>query len=398
MSEAPAPASTFKVRAAAVWRSPILWIAVWGLSIWTGLAHRFGRHETWFADYRTMTCAADHRAAGLPIYGFSSKCPGGSTYVYPPWVADASGTILKLAGGPVVTGVYLLLLAASVIALVYWLFRARPPEADILQRAPFLAFISGGPLAFGNIALILHAGMIGAALAFGGESIVFGLAVAIAGLIKPQLLTMLLVTVLAPAPLWRRGVIVIAAAALPLFMLTTHYQGLDLWRAAVSAAVLNKDVGGGFLGWAESWRVTSRPVIVIGYALYAGVVLLAALALCEGGKADRSERLWIAVTAAMLVMPRIQSYDIFVLGLGCLAAMNAAARVEARYTRLFTRLWIAAAVVSLIGATGGGALRFLMDIRLWLLAGGMIWAGVIVGRQWFAERRAAFAAPIASAP
>ena len=398
MSAIPSEGSAWKARAAAVGRSPILWIIVFGLSIWTGLAHRFGRHEIWFADYRAMTCAAAHRAAGSPIYGPGADCSGAAAFVYPPWVADGVGAVLKVLSDPVLTPIYAVLFIASIAALVYWLFRARPPEASILQRAPYLAFISGGPLAFGNIALILHAGMIGAALAFGGESIIFGIAVAIAGLIKPQLLTMLLVTLLAPAPLWRRGVIAIAAAALPLFMLTTHYPGLDLWRTIVSGAVLTKDAGGGFLGWAGNWHVTSRPVIAIGYAIYAGAILLAALVLCERGGAERNDRVWIAVTAAMLVMLRIQSYDIFVLGIGCLAAQNAAARIDGKYARGFTRLWIAAALVSLIGATGGGKLRFLMDIRLWLLAGGMIWAGAIVGRQWLASRRSGDPASLVGAP
>ena len=366
--------------AARIGRSSYFWIAFWGLSIWIGLIHRAGRRDAWFQDYRTLTCAAARRAAHQTMYGPRGSCPGAAGYVYPPWVADGVGGVTHAIGGGALGVLYAAAFFASLGFLIYATLFSRPPEAPLLRRTPFLAFISGGPLAYGNVAIIAHGAIIGSALLFGADSLVFAAVVALFALVKPQFLTLLLLTAFAPAPLWKRGVLAVTGAALPLVMLATPYPGADQWRSFVATAVLANDAGGGFVGWANAAHLGTPATQAFAYLLYAGTIALSGLSICELGRLDRRNRVWVGVTAAVLIMPRLQSYDLLTIGLGCLTLQYAAAQADQRVDKGYSRLWMVAALASLIGATAGGLARPLLSLRLWLIDGALIFTAIVLVR------------------
>ncbi|MBU6372158.1 MAG: hypothetical protein KJS97_05465 [Alphaproteobacteria bacterium] len=300
----------------------------------SGTLGRLLRGRTFFAEYESVACAGQRLNAGLSPYGADFACAGmnAQPFVYLPWVAESAAAVLRAVGPDVMRWGYvaLYLAACAVIAwIVFW--RAETPGARI-ERAPFLALITGSALTVGNVAIPITAAILLTALALPRRPLVFIAVVAAAGAVKPFQLTYLILLPLAlGGPLWRRALYSAlgGAAGLGVFALALNAGNPALfegWREAAQRMALDVAPGEGFLGWIFGAGLSPPlPALAAAYAVFAAAIGLSALALAERASLGKDARIFLGVSVATLLTPRLMQIDFLALGPGLLAVVAAAA-------------------------------------------------------------------------
>ena len=174
---------------------------------------------------------------------------------------------------------------------------------------------------WGNIAVILHGVVLLAALTFETLPWLFVAAVVVAAWVKPVFLAYLAVVLIADRPVLNRilmafaGVVAGLAPTL-LFSLTGGHLAQE-WAAILGHFVYDTTPGYGYFGWLDLIGINGGSAVVqAGYLVFAGLLLTAGLCLAEGLALDGRERLWLGLSLAVLLIPRIMSQDIFLLGPG----------------------------------------------------------------------------------
>jgi hypothetical protein len=335
-----------------------------------------------------MACAGLRTTAHQALYVANAQCAGfhSSSYVYPPWVARLFAALIGAVGQQPLFWTY----SAVFVAAILWLFWAvifRPlPFANFRNRAQFMGFVTGNPPAHGNIAVIVYAAVIGTGLAFGADSLPFAALVSGAALIKPIYLTLLAMTAFAPAPLWRRGALIVAAAIAPVAMSLFGGPEIQAWRT-FTLDVVGAWPGGGLLEWLKNIGLTRLDVVGPIYLVYAAVLFVSGLVIAETGRLSREARLWLGATVGVLLIPRLSAYDLLALGPGALAAQAAVAQVAPRTARYLAINWRAACAVAFAAAIFGGLVKFGHILSLWMLIAGLAVSAAALwrGRSQLAE-------------
>ena len=296
----------------------------WGAPLWTGVVGRLVKHSTVFQDYQEIACAAERRLHHLPLYG-ETTCAGvvAAPYVYPPWVADAFAGPMALLGRGGLMAVYLALFVAAVAALIWFALGYPLKTRTFNYRVAFLGFIAGGPVAFGNISVLVHASVYGAALVAGADSLLFAAVVSVVSLIKPLYLLLFTLTLFSPGSLRRKALVIAAGAVLPLASMLVTSPDILAWRETVVTMMSGPDRGGGVTNMMQIIGVTSLFGQAPLYALYGGTLLVSGVALAEFGQLDREQRIWLGGAIGVLMFPRIMCYDVLTLGPGVIAALAA---------------------------------------------------------------------------
>lgn len=367
------------------------WWLLWSLPLLTGVYGRLFRAKTApLVDWGSVVCGAERVNAGLPLYGADAKCPdlAMSTYVYPPWVAQALAPLVRAFGHAGGYGPYLLLFVGGLALLLWAAFAAPWPWALRRERAPFLALVSWNPLVVGNVAVVQQAAVVGAGLLGGAASLPFALTLAAVALIKPTALAFCACILFAPAPLPRRAALCALACAPGLLLIGLGVDGAAEWRRFTFGEAVAADPGGGVLRWLDDAGLRGAPALAVS-ALYGAALLAAGWLLAERGGLEARARLLLGATVAVLATPRVVAYDLLPLAPGWLAA---AAAVEGRSpapARGLRRWAVACCALYLVASVGGGKLKLGHDLALAGLAGGLIAAAVLMLRP-----RAASAEPL----
>ncbi len=309
-----------------------------------GILAKLKHSKLWFGDYQAMACAGLKAQAGQPIYALDLQCPGmhPSVYVYIPVVAKITAALEHILSEPGLFALYLVAFIAALVALVAAPLRLAP--GSWRDKMPFMVFVSGSAVMWGNVAVILHGLVLGAALLMEVSPWLFIAAVACAAAVKPVFLTYLVLLLLADMPFWRRiGLCVVGAAAglapTVLFVLTDP-AGSAQWAQLLSHFVYEVTPGSGFYGWLAMVGLRGDTVFAqIACLAYSLVLTGAAVAIAERLKLTAQERLWFGLSIAALLIPRIMSQDVFLVGPGLVMLARRAA--EASNLRLMPRTkWI----------------------------------------------------------
>ena len=286
-----------------------------------GLLAKIHRSKPWFGDYQAVACAGLKAQSHQSFYDLYLSCPGmhASVFVYIPVVAHVTAWFEGLLSEPGFLILYAALFVASLAALIVVPLRWAP--GNWREKLPFAVFIGSATVTWGNIAVLMHGAILGAALLLETSPWLFVAAVAIAAAIKPIFLTYLAVIVLARMS-WMKRItlaatgVVAGLAPTVIFMLTDPGTAFQ-WAHLLSHFVYDVTPGSGFYGWLGFFGARAdNPLAQVAYLAYAGVLMLSALAAVHRLKLDDRERLWLGLCVACLLIPRIMSQDVFLLAPG----------------------------------------------------------------------------------
>lgn len=319
------------------YKSPYL--LLFPLPLFLGIAAKLLHSKLWFGDYQAVACAGQKALAGQPLYDLNLACAGmhPSVYVYVPCVARLAAMCQQVMGEPGLFALYLGLFVVAVAVLMTAPFLKSVP-GSWRDKLPFTALWSGSVIMWGNIAVILHGAILLAALMFETLPWLFIAVVAVAAWVKPVFLSYLAVVLVSNQPITRR--LVLAAAGMAAGMAPTLLFSLtggalaDQWAAILSHFVYDTTPGYGYFGWMSLVGISgASPLVQAGYLVLAALLVLSGLCLAEGLKLDHRERLWLGLTLAVLLIPRIMSQDVLLIGPGLVViARKSAAWAATRST------------------------------------------------------------------
>ena len=354
-----------------------------------GLGAKMAHSKLWFGDYQAVACAGQKALAGHPLYDLNLACSGmhPSVYVYVPSVAQLAALCQQVIGEPGLFALYLGLFIVTLAVLMIVPLSPAIPGAW-RDKVPFTVLWSGSAVMWGNIAVILHGGLLLAALAFETLPWLFVAAVAVAAWVKPVFLAYLAVVLIADRPVLNR--LVMASAGMLAGLLPTlvfSLTGGELaheWAAILSHFVYDTTPGYGYFGWLDLIGVNgSSAVVQVGYLVFAGLLMVSGLSLAEGLALNGRERLWLGLSLAVLLIPRIMSQDIFLLGPGLVVVAQKGAEWMARRTRQDTIITHGPGVILIlcsIALLGGltGQADYLTPLALFGMTLYILWLGKTV--------------------
>jgi hypothetical protein len=204
----------------------------------------------------------------------------------------------------------------------------------------------------GNVAILLHALVLVAALVLPVTVIPFALALGLAGAVKPVLVTYGVVLLLARLSWARRLAAGAGALALGLGPLAwAAVQGgpaFTAWREMVATMAVDTAPGDGLWGWFDLFGLVGTEPMALGLAAAYGVVLVAAgLLVAHRGGLDPGQRIWLGLSIGVLLIPRLMAIDLFLLGPGLIVLAMVARTVFVPGT------WL---------VVGGAGLALLLDL------------------------------------
>jgi hypothetical protein len=302
----------------------LYWLPVlFFLPLIVGIIAKLYRSKYIFSEYQSVACAGLKALQGAPIYALDLQCPGmrAASFVYLPGVAQAAAFFERILTEPGFLVLYLVFYLAAAAALIYAPLFARKTPGNWHDKLPFAVFLSSSAFMLGNIAVILHGLVLAGALAIEISPWLFIAAVAVAAWVKPTFLTYLVVILLLDIPL-RRRIGLMASGVLMGLLPLAHFilTGGALtqqWYALLSHYVYEVTPGVGFFGWINLMSLNPAHVSVkLVYLVFAGLIALSGLAQVKGLQLNRSERIWLGLSLAALLIPRIMSEDICLIGPG----------------------------------------------------------------------------------
>jgi len=284
------------------------------------LASRLAKHGKWLNDYDALACGAQTLAGGHSPYSLNPVCAGlhPSAYVYAPQVAAFFEPLVTRFGEPGSQLVYLIpLVPATALILWYMLVKAFP-RAPWQFRLMTMVAINGSSLICGNIAFLLHALIIVAALNLRRSRLPFIVAVVLAAAIKPVFLTYLIVLAYEDRALWRRLLDLAVGAAAGLaavaVVLATAGPFGPAWHASLASVVLHDQPGISSMAFTAFIGLgTQTPAALAAVALFATAMAAAGLVLARWGRLTDDERVMLGIGIALLMNPRLQDYDMYML-------------------------------------------------------------------------------------
>ncbi len=321
-------------------RRPMIFLYL--LPLVFGVAAKLLHSRGIFGEYQTVACAGIKAAAGQAFYSQQLTCGKAPvpSFVYLPGVADATGFLIRSLGQTGFFAVYLALFLICLAAMIAIPLFAGSVPGEWRQRLPFAALLSGSAVMCGNIAILLHGGILLAAMAFATTPWLLLAAIIVAAWIKPVFLAYLVVFALADMAIARKVLMIglgAIAGILPTIAFTTSGSALShQWLDLLQHFVCDVTPGYGILGWLQWLGVNGRSPLAQGLWAGLAIALVAcAIVLVRELKLRPSERLWVGLSLACLLIPRIMSPDLFLLAPGLLVlARHATALVTARSSRL----------------------------------------------------------------
>ncbi|HEX7799807.1 MAG TPA: glycosyltransferase family 87 protein [Asticcacaulis sp.] len=287
------------------------------------LIARMNKHGWWLNDFDALICGADHIRRGLSPYDLHPVCAATrpAVYVYAPQVAQVFAPMSAWG----LETARLVWWIPSLIAMGYLLWYAvltPVKDAPWRLRLMTLAAIVGSVYACGNIGLILHALVTAAAVLWLADKArpkrwPFVLMVILSALVKPVMLTYLVVLLFERRPLPHRlGGAAVASlaglAAIALEMLSAGTFSAE-WRRTLNVIVMTEQPGISYFGWLNWLGLPPGDHLALAVAaLLMLTTLLAGWTLAES-REDGMSRLAIGLGMAQLLNPRLMDYDMMAL-------------------------------------------------------------------------------------
>lgn len=328
-----------------------------------GILAKLHRSKYVFSEYQSVACAGLKVIQNAPIYALDLQCHGmrAASFVYIPGVAQVAAFFERYLTEPGFLALYLVLYLTAAAILIYVPLFAPQTPSNWRDKLPFAVFLSSSAFMLGNIAVILHGLVLMGVLAIEISPWLFIAGVAVAAWVKPTFLTYLVVILLLDISLVRRiglmavGVII---GLLPLgqFILTGG-ELTSQWYALLSHYVYNITPGVGFFGWLDLIGLNPAHTGAKGaYLVYAGLITLSGLVLARSLQLNRHERIWLGLSLAVLLIPRIMSEDICLIGPGLWILADKSARLASRAQVVLRNgrgIVLALCIVALAGALTG---------------------------------------------
>ncbi|HWU49467.1 MAG TPA: glycosyltransferase 87 family protein [Asticcacaulis sp.] len=287
------------------------------------LIARLRKHGWWLNDFDALICGADHVRRGLSPYDLHPVCAGTwpAVYVYAPQVAQVFAPMS--AWGLGVARLVWWIPSLIVMGYLLWYAVLMPvKDAPWRLRLMTLAAIVGSVYACGNIGLILHALITATAVLWLADAQrpkrwPFVVMVILAALIKPVMLTYLVVLLFERRPfLSRIGAAFVTSAlglcAIAAEVLTAGTFGDD-WRRTLNIIVMTQQPGISYFGWLNWLGLAPGDHLTLAIvALFMLTTLLAGWVLAES-RNDAISRVAIGLGLAQLLNPRLMDYDMMAL-------------------------------------------------------------------------------------
>ncbi|WAC49044.1 hypothetical protein OVA03_03765 [Asticcacaulis sp. SL142] len=297
------------------------------LPILSGLIGKIGKSKAWFGDYQAIACAGQKVIESQPIYDFQLACEGmrPAVFVYLPFIADTAAFLARIFGQTGLQTIYAVIYIFSLLALTWLIYLRKATPAILIQKIPFAAFLTGSAVVWGNIAVLCHAAVGFSALlvasSFWWGPWIFVAIVAACGSVKPVFLTYLAVVLFMQGPILKR--LILFGSGTVLGLLPTVLFALDgsalsqQWRDTLSYFVYQLTPGESYYGWLSLFGLSANGALAgIGFLMFAGLMTLAGLAIAEGLKLSATERVWLGLSLGALMIPRLMSQDVFLIGIG----------------------------------------------------------------------------------
>jgi hypothetical protein len=349
-----------------------------------GILAKLHRSKYVFSEYQSVACAGLKVIQNAPIYALDLQCNGmrAASFVYIPGVAQMAAFFERFLTEPGFLALYLVFYLIAAALLIYVPLFARQTPGNWRDKLPFAVFLSSSAFMLGNIAVILHGIVLLGALAIEISPWLFIAAIAVAAWVKPTFLTYLVVILLLDMPLVRRIGLMAAGVCvglLPLghFILTGGAL-TSQWYALLSHYVFNVTPGVGFFGWISLLGLDpAHTGAKLAYLVYAGLITLSGLVLARSLQLNRRERIWLGLSLAALLIPRIMSEDICLIGPGLWILADKSARLASRAQVILRNgrgIVLALCVAALAGALTGLA-DYSEPIVLFGLSLYVLWLG-----------------------
>lgn len=323
-----------------------------------GFLSRIGRRGHWFGDYEAVACAAQRAMEHGRLYDLHLACPGmeATVFVYPPWTAHVVGFVERFAGLQFTTALYGAAYIASAAFLIRMTLSDHGSGEPLWRRAPFLAFVAGGALRWGNIAVVAHGAIVATAWAMPSADLLLALTIGLMGTIKPVFLTYGALFLVAERSWGRRAINLSIAAAISgaAYLMFWRFGGDEAtqWSRLVRHFVLVDNSGFSLLGWLSWLHLDLGGVTALAvYAVYAAAVCGSGLWIAESRSLSAGARLWLGVTLAALLNPRLMTQDLLAIGPGVLAVIAALPAAWKPAARIY--LLVLCVVSGLLAISGG---------------------------------------------
>lgn len=331
-----------------------LWAFFFTMPVWSSLLGRLVKGKWWFNDFDALICGADHLRRGLSPYSLAPVCEGlnPAPYVYAPQIGQAFAPLLEMLGFSGLKALYALALLA-VLGFSFWFILIRKwPRVPLVWRLLGFGVLTGSSIASGNIGLMLHGLILIAALNLHRSLIPFVIIVLLAACIKPFLLTYMIVLMFTEQPFRARLVqtaaaTMVGAALVAALFLNAPYAAE--WSALRDSIVAQEQSGMSWFSWINALGFnTYSPLSLGGLVIYLALTSLCGLIIAERSGADRTERIIIGLTFALLLNPRLMDYDLLLMPLGMAVIVALSASAGTKPFRLISLSYLALSALCLV--------------------------------------------------
>jgi hypothetical protein len=337
--------------------------AVFLLPIGAGLIQRLAKPNHWFRDFDAFSCAAQRLNHHLPLYTNMVPCLGQkpTSYVYPPYLAQAWALLQHSAGHSGATALYGGLYFFLLIYLLHLFVVGRAGHGAAWVRAPLLVVVGADIFTCGNIAVIIH-GVIALTAVFLWDYPVLTLAlIVLASAIKPVFLVYAVLFLFHPM-IWRKKIGYGLAAILLGLTPFLYFRFHDASRFAkdmklIGYFTLVNDRGVGFLhlaGISSFGPAVANLYVASLYVLFAGLLIICGWAACVFADAAVQDRMWIAIAIAVFADPRLMFYDFLTVAPGLACLIDLTRQLGERFHRRTRAYAVTACLICLMLNSRGG--------------------------------------------
>ena len=288
-------------------------------------------------DFESILCGGARAAQGESRYAIHGEfgCEAydvESSFIYLPWIADLGHAAVTAFGVSSVTMLWALLFAVCAAIAVYIPLLSPMPFASRKARLPFASLITGSVVFWGNIAGLVYA-LIALSTYFAARRpLLFVSVIVFAGSIKQTWLTGLAVILLLDLPWWKRWtyfLVGVAAGLAPTlwFVFAGSPAEVSAWAEVTRYTTMVQTPGQGLLGWAQLLGLPPNSDWIIPLWLaFAATLVMAGLGYVEHYQPSGMARVWLGLLIASLIIPRIVSYDFFLIAPGMAILLGTATR------------------------------------------------------------------------
>lgn len=286
-------------------------------------------------DFETIMCGGALGARGESRYAIPGEfhCVEydvQASFIYLPWTGDVAHTAVLWLGPGMVHAIWAGIFFLAIGVAIYVPFFSKMPFASVRERLPFACLLTGSVIYWGNIAGLVYGLFALAALVAPKRPLILFSVIIFAAAIKQVWLTGLVVFLLIDMAWWKRWAVGLSGAILGLaptlwFVCNGAPSEVAAWYNVTRFMAMDEIVGGGLLGWIAVFGLpTNADWVILAWAIFAAALTLAALGLAEHHKLTGQKRVWLGLSIATLVIPRLVSYEIFLLAPGIVIVLNVA--------------------------------------------------------------------------